>query len=152
MTIDVRIGLHSGVVVVGGNAGEMREQLEIVGETPHIAQRLESIAPHGSIVISDTTLALIEGYFETEPLGQRELKGISRPIAVHRVVRATGAVGRLEAADAAGADAACRPRPRARAADRGMASGGGLGADTIVELTGEAGIGKSRLVHALLDG
>ncbi len=148
-TIDVRIGLHSGVVVVAENFGEQREQHEIIGETPHIAQRLESIAAHGSVVMSDATRALVGGYFETEPLGERELKGISRPIAVHRVVRATGAVGRLEAADAASLTPLVgRDRELGQLIEAWRQAAAGTG--TIVELTGEAGIGKSRLVHALL--
>jgi class 3 adenylate cyclase/tetratricopeptide (TPR) repeat protein len=150
VTIDVRIGLHSGVVVVAENAGQMREQLEIVGETPHIAQRLESIAPEGTIVVSETTLGLVEGYFEAELLGERELKGISRPVAVHRILRPTGAVGRLEAAKLSrltplvGRESELE---RLREAWRQAADGRG----TIVEVTGEAGIGKSRLVHAAVE-
>src|SRR5919106_5586234 len=72
VTLQVRIGLHTGVVVVGEmGAGETRSQHEIVGEMPHIAARLESIAPPGSVVISDTTRDLVDGYFETEPLGDK---------------------------------------------------------------------------------
>jgi class 3 adenylate cyclase/tetratricopeptide (TPR) repeat protein len=148
-TIDVRIGLHSGVVVVAENFGEQREQHEIIGETPHIAQRLESIAPRGSVVMSDETRTLVGGFFETESLGERELKGISRPIAIHRVVRATGAVGRLEAADAASLTPFVgRDRELGQLLEAWRQAAAGNGA--IVELTGEAGIGKSRLVHALL--
>ncbi|HWE33798.1 MAG TPA: adenylate/guanylate cyclase domain-containing protein [Solirubrobacteraceae bacterium] len=149
-TINVRIGLHSGVVVVAENFGEQREQHEIIGETPHIAQRLESIAAHGSVVMSDTTRTLVEGYFELEPLGERELKGISRPIQVHRVVRATGAVGRLDAADAASLTPLVgRAGELDRLLEAWLQAASGSG--TIAEITGEAGIGKSRLVRALLE-
>src|ERR671915_837373 len=101
ISLQVRIGLHTGVVIVGEmGGGERRSQHEIVGEMPHIAARLESIAPPGSVVISDVTYDLIRGYFEAESLGEQALKGVSRPVEVHRVLRPTGAVGRLEVADA----------------------------------------------------
>jgi class 3 adenylate cyclase/predicted ATPase len=150
-TIRVRIGLHTGLVVAGeSDAGDTRSQLDVVGRMPHIAQRLEAIAPPGSVVISDATLALVDGWFETEPLGMKALKGVSRPVGVHRVVRATGAVGRLEVAvgrrltPVVGRDA---ERERLVAAWRQVQGGRG----TVAHVTGEAGIGKSRLVRALIE-
>ncbi len=151
VSLQVRIGLHTGVVVVGEmGAGETRSQHEIVGEMPHIAARLESIAPPDSVVISDTTRDLVDGYFETEPLGEKALKGVSRPVGVHRVLRPTGAVGRLEVADkkrltpVVGRD---RELERLAGAWQRAASGNGA----VVHVGGEAGIGKSRLVRALID-
>src|SRR5262249_52606339 len=100
ISIEVRIGLHSGVVIAeelgGGGATQTASQLDVSGEMPHIAARLEGTAPPGSVVMSDATRGLVEGFFETESLGERELKGVSRPMGVHRVVGATGAIGRLE--------------------------------------------------------
>jgi class 3 adenylate cyclase len=79
ISLRVRIGIHTGVVVAGEmGAGATRDQMAIVGDTPHIAARLESIAKPGTVVISDTTRDLTEGYFETESLGETELKGVSR--------------------------------------------------------------------------
>ena len=149
ISLQVRIGLHTGVVVAGEmGAGRTREQRAIVGETPHIAARLQSIAQPGSVVISDVTRALIEDDFEIESLGEKALKGVARPIGAHRVVRSTGAVERLEVAGA-------RPLMPMVGRDRELAQleevwrevKSGRGA--IAHVTGEAGIGKSRVVRAL---
>ena len=151
ISLQVRVALHTGVVVVGEMAaGKTRSQLEIVGEMPHIAARLESIAPPGSVVISDDTRELVEGYFETESLGEKSLKGVSRPIGVHRVRRATGAVGRLQRAGERRLTAVVgRDDELARLTAAWQRAEGGHG--TVVHVTGQAGIGKSRLVHALVE-
>lgn len=146
----VRIGIHSGMVVAGEmGAGVTREPLAIVGETPHIAQRLESIAAPGTVVISDATFGLIEGYFETESLGEKLLKGVSRPVLVHRVVRPTDAVDRLEVAGArrltplVGRDHELDQIARVWEQVK-------RGEGATVHLIGEAGIGKSRIVRELV--
>jgi class 3 adenylate cyclase/predicted ATPase len=151
VSLQARIGLHSGVVVAGEMADRDAEsRFDIVGEMPHIAARLESIAPPGSVVISDATRDLIEGYVETEPLGEKALKGVSRRIGVHRVLRPTGAVGRLDVTGArhltplVGRD---HELARLKAAWHLVERGQGK----IVHITGEAGIGKSRLVRALIE-
>ena len=151
ISLQVRVALHTGVVVVGEMAaGKTRSQLEIVGEMPHIAARLESIAPPGSVVISDDTRELVEGYFETESLGEKSLKGVSRPIGVHRVRRATGAVGRLQrAGERRLTPVVGRDDELARLTAAWQRAEGGHG--TVVHVTGQAGIGKSRLVHALVE-
>jgi class 3 adenylate cyclase len=98
VSLRVRIGVHTGLVVAGEmGVGQSREQLAIVGETPHIAARLESIAEPDTVVISEATCDLIEGFFETQALGEKALKGVSRPVGTYRVVSASGAVSRLEA-------------------------------------------------------
>ena len=149
ISLQVRIGLHTGVVIVGETGDpKSHSELGIVGEMPHIAARLESIAPPGSVVISDATHDLVEGYFETEPLGPKELKGISRPIGVHRVLRPTGAVGRLEVADARRLTPLVgRERELRSLTEAWQEVEGGHG--VMAHVTGEAGIGKSRLVRAL---
>jgi class 3 adenylate cyclase/tetratricopeptide (TPR) repeat protein len=151
ISLEVRIGLHTGVVVVGEmGAGEGHAQHEIVGEMPHIAARLESIAPPGSVVISDATRDLVDGYFDTEALGEKALKGVSRLIGVHRVLRPTGAVGRLEVADARRLTPVVgRDRELKRLAEVWEQAERGHG--TIAHVTGDAGIGKSRLVRALIE-
>src|ERR1700761_4710282 len=151
LTLRVRIGIHTGMVVAGEmGVGETRERMAIVGETPHIAARLESIAAPQTVVISDATKDLVEGYFVTESLGAQQLKGVSRLIGVHRALRATGAVGRLEVAGERRLTAPVgRDHELARLAQAWQEVKRGRGA--IVHLTGEAGIGKSRIVRELLD-
>ncbi len=151
ISLRVRIGIHTGMVVAGEmGVGETREKMAIVGETPHIAARLESIAVPQTVVISDATRDLVEGYFVTESLGPQPLKGVSRLIGVHRVLRATGVVGRLEVAgERRLTPLVGRDHELARLAQAWQQVKRGHGA--IVHLTGEAGIGKSRIVRELLD-
>ena len=152
IVLRVRIGIHSGIVVAGEmGAGGTREPLAIVGETPHIAQRLESIARPGSVLISDATLDLVDGYFESESEGEKLLRGVSRPVRVHRVVRATDAVDRLEVA---GTQRLTPLVGRDAELERITAVWGRVtqGQGATVHVTGEAGIGKSRLVRELASG
>ncbi|MGZ4166759.1 MAG: AAA family ATPase [Solirubrobacteraceae bacterium] len=151
ISLRVRIGIHTGIVVAGEmGVGETRERMAIVGETPHIAARLESIAAPQTVLISDDTRALVEGYVVTESLGAQQLKGVSRPIEVHRVLRVTGAVGRLEVVgERRLTPLVGRDHELARLAQAWQQVKRGHGA--IVHLTGEAGIGKSRIVQELLD-
>jgi class 3 adenylate cyclase len=151
ISLRVRIGIHTGIVVAGEmGVGETRERMAIVGETPHIAARLESIAAPQTVVMSDATKDLVEGYFVTESLGAQQLKGVSRLIGVHRALRATGAVGRLEVAgERRLTPLVGRDHELARLAQAWQQVKRGHGA--IVHLTGEAGIGKSRIVRELLD-
>jgi class 3 adenylate cyclase/predicted ATPase len=151
ISLQVRIGIHSGVVVAGEMvAGATLGKHEIVGEMPHVAARLESIAAPGSVVISDATRDFVEGYFETESLGLKALKGMSRPIGVHRVLRSTGAVGRLEVASGRPLTPMIgRDHELARLDEVWRLAESGRG--DVAHVTGEAGIGKSRLVRSLLE-
>ncbi|HZA75252.1 MAG TPA: adenylate/guanylate cyclase domain-containing protein [Acidimicrobiales bacterium] len=148
-SLRVRIGVHTGLVVAGEmGAGQTREQLAIVGETPHIAARLESIAEPDTVVVSQATCDLIEGFFETQALGEKALKGVSRPVGTYRVVSATGAVSRLEAVGARRLPPLVGRDPDlARLGDAWRRVAAGHGA--VAHVAGEAGIGKSRLVRAL---
>ncbi|MDA2919691.1 AAA family ATPase [Desulfobacterota bacterium AH_259_B03_O07] len=149
--LQVRIGIHTGLVVVGEmGAGEVREQMAIVGETPNIAARLEGLAETNTVVTSRATYQLIEGYFDCKSMGPQTLKGISQPMEVYRVLNESGVRSRLEAAAIKGLTSLI-----GREEETGILyelwekakQGSGQG----VLLSGEAGVGKSRLVQVLKD-
>ena len=95
--LEMRIGLHTGVVVVGQRgAGTTRENLAI-GETPNVAARMQGLADPGTVVVSDATWRLVDGFFSAEPLGPQVLKGVSRPTPVYRIVATTGVANPFEA-------------------------------------------------------
>jgi class 3 adenylate cyclase len=102
MPLQVRIGIHTGPVIVGEmGGGEKRERLAL-GDTVNVASRLEGEAEPGSIVVSGATRHLVRGAFVFESLGERSLKGIEEPMALFRPVEATGVQSRLALAAASG--------------------------------------------------
>src|SRR5262249_32798276 len=86
----LRIGVHTGLVVVGDVGGGPQREKMALGHTMNLAARLQGIAAPDTVVISDQTLRLVRGAFVTEDLGIHSLKGIARPVRVHRVVRPAG--------------------------------------------------------------
>jgi class 3 adenylate cyclase len=146
--LQLRIGIHTGPVVVGEiGRGAQPEHLAL-GETPNVAARLQSIAAPGAIVVSSATLVLLEERFFTDPLGAQTLKGVPEPVPVYRVTGETGIRSRYDlAARTTLLPMAGRQRELGRLGelwDRARAGSGG-----VVLLSGEPGIGKSRLLQAL---
>src|SRR5262249_49171362 len=87
-SLQVRIGIHTGLVVAGDmGGGGYRDPLAIVGETPNIAARLQGIAEPNTVIISAATYRLIAGLFDCQELGQQTVKEVSAPGEVHRVLR-----------------------------------------------------------------
>ena len=149
LELTVRIGIHTGLVVAGEmGGGDTIEELAIVGETPNIAARIEGAALPNSVVVSNITANLIEGFFLYEALGPHELKGISEPVELFRVLEESGAQTRFEVAAAAELSPLVgRDQELGLLLDRWEQAQEGLG--QVVLLGGEAGIGKSRLIDAL---
>jgi class 3 adenylate cyclase len=98
MPLSVRVGVATGLVVVGDLIGrdEARERV-VVGETPNLAARLQGIAPPGAVVVSEATRRLLGGTFDLDDLGLQTLKGLKRPITAYRVRQESAIEGRFEA-------------------------------------------------------
>jgi class 3 adenylate cyclase len=144
----VRLGVHTGLVVVGDvGAGAHHEPLAL-GETPNIAARLQHLAAPNTLVISAATYQLVEGYFTCEALGEQPLRGLAQPLRAYRVLSASGVQSRLEVATARGLTPLVGREPEVGLlVERWERVKAGMG--QVVVLEGEAGIGKSRLVQVL---
>jgi TOMM system kinase/cyclase fusion protein len=146
----VRVGIHTGLVVVGEMGGGGRHEHLALGDTPNVAARLQSLAHPDTVVISEATSRLVRGFFTLHDRGTQTLKGVDTPVRVHQVMGESVAQSRLDAAGATGLTPLVgRELEVTLLQDRWAQSRGGLG--QVVLLTGEAGIGKSRLVRALTE-
>ena len=146
--VAVRLGVHTGLVVVGDVGAGTRHEALALGETPNIAARLHDVAEPNTLVISAATQQLIAGYFRWKALGAHTLPGLAQPLEVYRVLGPSGAQSRLEVAATYGLTPLV-----GRAQEVGLLLAcwtrvtEGMG--QVVLLQGEAGIGKSRLVQVL---
>jgi class 3 adenylate cyclase/type II secretory pathway predicted ATPase ExeA len=138
----VRVGIHTGLVVVGEVGGVEKHEHLALGHTPNIAARLQSLAAPDTVVISAITHQLVQGYFVCENLGAPTLKGVDQPLEIYRVQQETGALSRLEVARKL-TPLVGRRQELAELLARWQQTINGAG--QIVLLSGEAGIGKSRL-------
>ena len=148
LEIAVRVGINTGLVVAGDiGTGEFRDEMAVVGETPNIAARLQEIAAPGTVLVGESTRRLVEGLFVFEELGLRSVKGIDRPIPVYRAREASRARSRFEAIAVRGLTPLVgRDEELKLLLSRWTDALGGEG--QVVLLTGEPGIGKSRLIQA----
>lgn len=148
LRIRLRIGIHTGQVVVGDmGAGERHEQLAL-GETPNIAARLQAVAKANTVVMSAAVYRLVEGFFECQTLGPHALKGKTTPISVYQVMGEEGAQSRFEVALESGLSPLVgRTEELAFLQQRWETARVREG--QVVLLGGEPGIGKSRLVQEL---
>src|SRR4030095_2310635 len=94
----IRIGVNTGLVVVGEMGGAGRQEQLALGEVPNVASRLQGLAEPNTIIISSSTYRLVRGYFECQALGEHTLRGVAEPIAVYCVFGESSAQSRLEVA------------------------------------------------------
>jgi class 3 adenylate cyclase/predicted ATPase len=147
----IRVGIATGLVVVGDliRSGEAQER-RIVGETPNLAARLQEIAKPDTVVIAEGTRRLLGSLFEVEDLGLRGLKGFPGPVRAWEVLRASSVASRFEALHTAGLTALVGREEESELLLRRW-SKAKTGEGQVVLLSGEAGIGKSRLTVALME-
>jgi class 3 adenylate cyclase len=146
----VRLGIHTGLVVVGEVGGGTRQEQLALGEAPNLAARLQGLTVPNTLVISAATLPLLGGFFACQALGTHLLKGFTQPIEVYQVLYESTARSRLEVAGRAGLTPLVSREPEvALLRERWAQVKEGLG--QVVLLSGEAGIGKSRLVQVLTE-
>src|SRR5262245_38274377 len=150
-TLAVRIGIATGVVVIGdiSREGALREHA-VVGDTPNIAARLQALAEPGTIVVAASTRRLLGDLFRLRDLGRHEVKGIAEPVAAWAVEGVSASESRFEAVRAAGlTDFIGREDELEFLLERQRLAWNGEG--QIVLISGEPGIGKSRLAAALAE-
>lgn len=148
--LSIRIGIATGIVVAGDLLGEAdKSQVRtVVGETPNLAARLQSIAPVNSIVISDSTRRLVGNEFRMERMAPERLKGITGLVEAFQV---HGPASAMNLSGASSLDCAMVGREQELAHLKGRWSDAVAGTGQTVLIKGEAGIGKSRLVRALTE-
>jgi hypothetical protein len=147
--LSVRVGIATGVVVVGDLIGVgSAQENAVVGETPNLAARLQAMAEPGTVVISELTYRLIGNLFDVTKIRPQKLAGFDAPISAFKVIGEGRAESRFEALHAGeSAPLAGREHDIALLLDRWRLVASGEG--QVVELFGEAGIGKSRILQEL---
>jgi class 3 adenylate cyclase/predicted ATPase len=146
----LRVGIHTGLVVVGAmGSGDRQEQLAL-GETPNVAARIQALAAPNTMAVSEATYRLIQGYFACQDLGTQTLRGVTESMHIYQVLRESGATSRLDIAQPRGLTPLVgRESEVTLLFERWEQAKSGQG--QVVLLTGDAGIGKSRLVQVLKD-
>jgi class 3 adenylate cyclase len=146
--LQVHVGIHTGLVVIDEVGDGARQEWLALGEVPNLATGLQSLAAPETVVTSVATWRLVEGWFVCQPLGGQALAGLPQPVAVYRVLQESGAQSRIEVTGAHGLTPLIGREPElALLRERWAQVKDGLG--QVVLLSGEAGIGKSRLAETL---
>ena len=145
----MRVGLNSGEVVVRAIGNDLHMDYSAVGQTTHLAARMEQLATPGSILLTAATLRLVEGLVQVQALGPVPVKGLTEPVEVFELVGVTVLRRRLQVAVARGLSPFVGRQPEVEALQQSLARAG-AGHGQVVALIGEPGVGKSRLVYEFL--
>jgi len=142
----IRVGLNSGEVVVRAIGSDLKMDYSAVGQTTHLAARMEQMAEPGSILSTADTIGLVEGYIEAVSLGRRSVRGLQTEVDVYAVTGTGAARWPMEVAAARGLTSFVgREGELAQLASAMQSASGGRG--QVVGVVGEPGVGKSRLFH-----
>jgi class 3 adenylate cyclase/tetratricopeptide (TPR) repeat protein len=149
LTVQMRVGLNSGEVVVRAIGNDLHMDYSAVGQTTHLAARMEQLATPGSSLLTAATLRLVEGLVRVQALGPVPVKGLVDPVEVFELVGATSLRRRLQVAVARGLSPFVGRQSELEALQQALARAG-TGQGQLVTLLGEPGVGKSRLVYEFL--
>src|SRR5262249_8202505 len=149
--LQTRVGIATGLVVVGDLVGSgTAQKRDIVGETPNLAARLQGIAEPNTVVLAEDTRSLLGNLFELDDLGAMELKGLACPVRAWVALRASTVESRFEALHPSGLTALVGREEETELLSRRWERAKD-GEGRVVLISGEAGVGKSRLTAALLE-
>jgi class 3 adenylate cyclase/tetratricopeptide (TPR) repeat protein len=149
LTVQMRVGLNSGEVVVRAIGNDLHMDYSAVGLTTHLAARMEQLATPGSMLLTAATLRLVEGMVQVNALGPVPVKGVAEPVEVFELVGASGIQRRLQAAVARGLTRFVGRQTELAVLHQALEQAG-AGHGQVVALLGEAGVGKSRLVYEVV--
>ena len=146
ISVQMRVGLHSGAVVVRAIGNDLHMDYSAVGQTTHLAARMEQLATPGSILLTADTLRLVEGLVQVKALGPMPVKGLPEPVEVCELVGASALRGRFQARVAGGLTRFVGRETELAALVQALERAA-AGHGQVVAVVGEAGVGKSRLVY-----
>jgi class 3 adenylate cyclase/tetratricopeptide (TPR) repeat protein len=147
--VAIRVGLNSGEIVVRAIGNDLQMDYTVVGQTAHLASRMEQLANPGSVLTTADTLQLAEGYVAARPLGPVPVKGLADPIQIYEVTGVGAARTRLQAAAGRGLTRFVGRDIELEQLRRAQRLAGEVRGQ-VVAIIGEAGVGKSRLMHEFL--